>query len=253
MKSKISIIIQARTSSTRLPDKMILPFYRELSVLEILFLRLKKAFIDIPIIVATTLNKNDDIIEKKATQYGLSCYRGDETDVLNRFLEAARLYSVDKIIRICADNPFLDIPSLELLVESFKINSSDYLAFSTSNQVPTIKTHYGFWAEAVSLEALEKVNNFTKENLYHEHVTNYIYTHPDKFNISLLKIPHEIESNHSIRLTLDTTEDFNIQKDLFEIVYEKNNNFKLFDVVNVLNQNPNYYTIMNEQIEKNSK
>lgn len=253
MKSKLGIIIQARTGSTRLPNKMILPFYKEFSVLEILFLRLKNAFSEIEIIVATTTNTNDDIIELKAIEYGLKCFRGNELDVLNRFIETAEIFKIEKIIRICADNPFLDIPSLKILVEKFENIDSDYLAFSTSENVPTIKTHYGFWAEAVTLNALQKVVRLTNEKIYHEHVTNFIYSNSEIFNIHFVKINKEIESNNSIRLTLDTLEDFKLQKSIFAVLYKKNIDFSLSDVILYLNRNPEYFNIMRSQINKNSK
>ena len=108
----LGIIIQARTGSTRLPFKMTLPFFNDRGILELLLSRLKKAGLADKTIVATTENVRDDIICNIARNAGVSYFRGSESDVLDRFIQAANHYYVSKIIRICADNPFLDIPAL---------------------------------------------------------------------------------------------------------------------------------------------
>ncbi|MDB4710952.1 hypothetical protein OAF16_04405, partial [Flavobacteriales bacterium] len=106
--SETGIIIQARTGSTRLPNKIILPFYKEKGILELIVERINK-YTDIPIVVATTKNPKDDAIVKIASKNGVGCYRGSENNVLSRFIETAKKNNFKNIIRICADNPFLDI------------------------------------------------------------------------------------------------------------------------------------------------
>lgn len=253
MNKEIGIVIQARTGSSRLPNKMILPFYKNQCILEILLNRLR-SFIPIDlIVVATTTSTNDDAIVEICTRNGNLYYRGSENDVLQRFVNAAEYYGFDKIIRICADNPFLDMGALRALIQEFSISEDDYLSYSTSCGLPTIKTHYGFWAEAVRLSALKKIASLTQENLFHEHVTNYIYTHPELFNIHYITIPLSIETKSQIRLTLDTIEDFEIQKDIFSLLMEKKSSFSIEDVTSLLDAYPAYYGIMKKQININSK
>lgn len=253
MCNDIGIIIQARTGSSRLPNKMILPFYENTCILDILLNRLKLFIPDIPIIVATTNAENDGAIVEISKQNRMLCYRGSENDVLQRFIESADYFGIDKIIRICADNPFLDMKALRELIQQFSVVNCDYLAFSTSLGLPTIKTHYGFWTEAVKLAALKKIVSLTQESLFHEHVTNYIYTFPDLFKIHYIPIPLEIETKSNIRLTLDTIEDFNIQKDIFSVLMDKNKFFSTDEVISVLDAHPDYYEIMQKQININSK
>lgn len=212
----LGIIIQARTGSSRLPNKMILPFYKNFGILEILLKRLINN-INCKIIVATTTNNRDNIIEEITTNSNCICYRGSEDDVILRFIEAAKYNGVTKIIRICADNPFLDMESLKALIDYCSNKDEDYISYITSKGVPTIKTHYGFWAKYTTLEVLMRVNALTNEKIYHEHVTNYIYEHSDMFKTNFIKIPVWIE-NKSIRLTLDTKEDFAMQQIIFNSV-----------------------------------
>ncbi len=249
----VKVIIQARTGSTRLPQKMILPFYEENGIFSLILKRLTSAINKEDIILATSTNVNNDVLENIAKNNGVNCFRGSENDVLQRFIDAANEFNAKKIIRVCADNPFLDLEFLNFLIDIFKKSDCDYMSFTTSKGIPTIKTHYGFWAEAVTLNALKKVKSMTDENLYHEHVTNFIYANPNDFNIKFFNIPEEIDSHDDIRLTIDTKIDFDTQKEIFNIIYKKNPSFNSSDVVAFLNENQQYMKIMRDEILKNQK
>ena len=249
---KSAIIIQARTGSTRLPSKMILPFFGDKGILGILLSGLRQCGLTDRVIVATTTNSRDDVICDLAGRDGIKCYRGDEDDVLNRFIQAAEHYNVSKIIRICADNPFLDLRSLDELIRIGENTDADYVSYCTSDRIPTIKTHYGFWAEYVTLAALKRVVQQTGEKTYHEHVTNYIYTHPSCFKIELTPIPADLE-HRTIRLTIDTLADFQIQQKIFEEVFHADPDFGLSDVVSYLDKHNDLYAAMDGIIKSNQK
>ena len=247
------IIIQARLGSTRLPKKMVLPFYENKGILEIILEKIKKNFSDVyPIIVATTNNPLDNEIEKICNMLSVTCFRGNEEDVLQRFIDTAQEYKITKIIRICADNPFIDMGALKQLIQKFEKEDLDYLSFQTSKGVPSILTHYGFWAEAVSLSSLIKVKSLTKEKLYYEHVTNYIYSHPNLFKILFIPINYDIEKYENIRMTLDTKEDFLLLKE----IYEKLDKIQLGTIEDLLfyvSKNKNWTEGMSNQINFNKK
>lgn len=251
--NETKIIIQARTGSTRLPRKMILPFYGNEGIFSLILNRLTSIIDKNNIILATSINENNDVLIDIAKNYGVNYFRGSENDVLQRFIDAAIDFNAEKIIRVCADNPFLDLEYLNFLLDNFEKSNCDYMSFSTSKGTPTIKTHYGFWAEAVTLNALKNVKSMTDENIYHEHVTNFIYANPDIFNINFFNIPEEIENHDDIRLTIDTQVDFDIQKEIFNIVYKKNPNFNAFDIIGFLNENQHYMKVMKDEILKNQK
>ena len=251
--SNTKIIIQARTGSTRLPQKMILPFYENEGIFSLILNRLTSNFKKENIILATSSNPNNDVLAEIARRYGINCFRGSENDVLQRFIDAANQFNATKIIRVCADNPFLDMDFLNFLLQNFEKTECDYMSFSTSEGTPTIKTHYGFWAEAVTLNALNKVRSMTDESLYHEHVTNFIYANKDVFDVRFLNISEDIEKHDDIRLTIDTKTDFDIQKEIFNKIYKEKQNFNAFDVVSFLNENQQYMKIMKDEILKNQK
>ena len=244
------IIIQARTNSSRLPGKILLPFYKDENILELIIKRIKYAT-DIPIVIATTQKESDNSIVKIAKNMKVDFFRGNEENVLARFIDCAKQYNFSSIIRICSDNPFIDTE--DLLYLSKQNSSYDYICFSINKQ-PTITSHTGFWAEKISLNALLKIQKNTTNTIYLEHVTNYIYEHPEMFNIKKNEISGNIKTN-KIRLTLDTKEDFIILKKIFSKIYKKKNgyNFTKYDVLNHIEKNPTYLEKMMENIKRNEK
>lgn len=246
---KLSFIIQARLGSTRLPNKILLPFYKEECIIDIIIKKLS-TFKDVGIIVATTTNSiNDSLIQHLKD---IKIYRGDENDVLQRFIEAAEINQVDGIIRICSDNPFLDIESLEELISKAKGSNVDYISFKIG-ETPSIKTHFGFWGEFVTLDALRKIRSLTKDSLYHEHVTNYIYTHPSEFKIEWLSTPDYLRNRHDIRLTIDQKEDFLTAQTIYKKLISHKEWFGIREIIEILNKEPQLLESMKSQIKKNEK
>lgn len=251
---RIMFIVQARTGSSRLPKKMLLPIDNGRSVLEIIIDRLSGCFDKQNIVIATTDKESDDSIEEIATRCGVRVYRGSENDVLERFIGAAEHFGAKKVIRICADNIFLDISKLELLYKAAILNNgADYISFMTDNGTPSIKTHFGFWAEAVTTEALRKVRLLTDESLYHEHVTNYIYSHPETFRCFFIPIDAEVQNHPSLRLTLDTIEDYEMIKEIYDHFVKEGITPSPIDIIIYLDAHKDFYVKMQENISKNSK
>lgn len=250
--AKSAIIIQARTGSTRLPNKMLLPFYESKGIFEIILHRLKESSLSIPIIIATTANKADNQLVEIVKKYGFNYYTGSEENVLNRFIETAEHFKIDKIIRLCADNPFLDMNALNYQINNF-YDGTDYWCYSTNNYTPTIRTGFGFWTEMVTLDSLKRIALLTDESIYKEHVTNYIYTHPNNFNIHFEKISKNIEDVSGLRLTVDTKMDFELLKEIYASLICKNSDFSAFEISNLVKENPEWLITMKAETLKNIK
>lgn len=252
VEDKITFIIQARLGSTRLPGKILLPFYNDKSILELM---VKKLTIieNSEIVIATSIDTINNELEDFAKEKGVVCFRGSENDVLQRFIDAAEYKKANKLIRVCSDNPFLDLSAIKQLVEFARCNEDcDYISFDVCGK-PSIKTHYGFWTEYVTLSALKKVVNSTDKQLYHEHVTNYIYEHPNSFNIKWINVSSVINSHPYIRLTIDTKEDFLTAQNVYSSLVKQSEYPTIEDIVNYLDANSTLYDMMKEQILKNSK
>lgn len=248
---KLGIVIQARTGSSRLPNKILKKFYKEKTILDLLLENLKSNFLDIPIILATSKNQNDCILEKIAEKFSINFYRGSENNVLSRFIDVGNEFELTHIVRICSDNPFLNMSSIKRLVGNLNSCEIDYLSFSNHLGIPVIRTHIGLFAEIVSLGALIKADKFQNEALYQEHVTNYIYSHPKQFNVVLKPSPCEVYKRDDIRMTLDDIDDFENLAELYKIAHK--NKEDLSFLVDLIDKNEGFKIKMINNIKKYSK
>ncbi|WP_312751065.1 cytidylyltransferase domain-containing protein [Epilithonimonas hominis] len=248
---KLGFIVQARLGSTRLPNKMKMPFYENISIPEIIISKIKERFPKADIILATTINEKDNYFDRLTRNLGIKIFRGSEENVLKRFIDAAEFNNIKKIIRICADNPFLDINELDVLISS--IDDSEYISFKVNGK-PSILTHFGFWAEYITLDALRKIEVSTNESHFKEHVTNYVYSNPDKFKIKFINPMDEVIGRENIRMTIDTSDDFkNLAFIYKQLKARYPDNFGIKEIINFLDENPEMLNLMSQQIEQNSK
>lgn len=248
---KIGIIIQARLGSTRLPRKILREFYDGMTLLETVINNLSKAK-EAQIIVATSVNPNNDELEAFLKERGITVFRGSEEDVLSRFIGAAEANGIEGIVRICSDNPFLDWHGVVALIEKAKTRDADYIGFRI-NDTPSIKTHFGFWGEYVTLAALKRVAATTDEKPAHEHVTIHIYTHPDEYKCKWIECPEFLQGRNDIRLTVDNPEDFENAQKAYRALYNSNPNFGLEDVVKFVDEHSELQASMKLMIENNKK
>jgi spore coat polysaccharide biosynthesis protein SpsF len=249
--TKLGIIIQARTGSTRMPEKVIQPFFQEQTILDLLLEKAKKT--GVPVVLATTVNPLDDRLCELAEKHQVPVFRGSENNVLDRFIQAAQQFGFNKIIRVCADNTFLDLAGMKTLIAEFEKSDADYLGFQLAGDKPSILTHFGFWAEAVRVDALEKAQQLTSEKLHREHVTNFIYGNPTLFNVRFIPADPIVFMRTDIRMTLDTPEDFEIQQKIFAAISKENPNFAIREIIKWLDSHPEVLEAMKKEIEKNQK
>jgi len=256
---ELGIVVQARMGSTRLPDKVIRRFANYKCILEIVLGKFSDPeFQNISKILATSTAEADSIMEQYADCANFVCFRGSETDVLSRFIDVGEKYGLTHLIRVCADNPFLHVTSVKILMDELKNRMAkeetvDYLSFRNNRQIPAIKTHWGLFVEIVSLEALKKVACTTDVSSFHEHVTNFIYENNDMFNIALLDAPPAVFDRHDIRLTVDDMDDFVMLSRLYEETLSFSGDLEqlITYIDNV--QTFDYKNIMIENIKKHSK
>lgn len=237
--------------SNRLPGKVLMPFDEDNSILKIITSKLTENFKEIPVIICTSEAQIDTKIVSFCNENNLTSFRGSEQNVLQRFLDAAAFYNVDIIIRVCADNPFLSIDFLnELLTYFYKNQNADYWSFKNAKEIPVIKTHFGFFAEIVTKDALQKVILNTNDNLYLEHVTNYIYSHPN-FKCKLKNLPDYLNEREDLRFTIDDEDDFSILQLLYQ--EHKKNNQDLKKTILYIDENKVFLDKMMNNINKYSK
>ncbi len=252
MKLNPGIIIQARRGSSRFPDKVVLPFYNGMSILELLIERFKSNP-DYGLVVATTVEPADDLICEICTRRGVNFYRGSVSNVLDRFYGASKKFNIDPLIRVCSDNPFLIESSPQELLSSFRSNGSDYIGYKLSGNRIGIRTHFGLWAELLTRRAIEKVMDSTDEKIYLEHVSNYLYSNPDKFELSFIDVPGIVYSRDDIRLTVDSESDFELTKTIYSQYKEGQVSDNLHALVKLIDNTPEWKEEMKKSIIQNEK
>ena len=208
-KASLPLIVQARVESTRYPGKIVQPFAGGQALLEFQLCRLKAAFPDSPIVVATSSSVADDVVAGMAEDAGVLVYRGDERDVLKRFVDCCAYFSfTGYVVRVCGDNPFLQTTLLGRLMAEAASNAGtyDYISFSIGG-VPAIRTHFGFFCEVAAVDALKRVADTVPGAVFREHVTNYIYERSGSFRVRWLEFDQLAPYLGSLRLTVDSKED----------------------------------------------
>ena len=238
--------------STRLPGKVLKKFYGEKTLIEVLLENLHRTGAE-KVIVATSVSANNDQLESFLRDKGELVYRGSENDVLDRFVKAAERHHVDGIVRICSDNPFLDVNGISQLIEKARVSDADYIGFRV-NDKPSILTHFGFWGEFVRLGALRRVAETTdKGTPAHEHVTYHVYTHPDEYKCDWIPAPDFLQGRNDIRLTIDTPEDLTNAMKVYSELKEQCGDFALRDVVSYLDSHEDIKSSMISSILQNKK
>lgn len=249
------IIIQARMGSTRLPGKMGRSFYNGKTLLELILTRLMRLEKKNKLVVATSRHSADDYIAETARNMGISIFRGSEEDVLQRFINAAEQFDIQRIIRICADNPFLQLKYVEQLIDYVpQSTTADYVGFRINGRLPAIRTHLGFFPELVSLKALKQIDTPDLNQIYREHVTNYFYSDgKSNYVVEWIDITYPEEKIADIRLTIDVERDFDVINNLYQHFIENDLPDTDDAILHYLQEHPTIKQKMKESIEENEK
>jgi len=187
----VGIIVQARTGSSRLPAKVMMKADDKSLMIDYVINQLKYSKLHDDIVIATTNLQQDDVIFNHANNQNISCFRGDEKNVLERHYECAKKYAFSTIVRIPSDKPLIDPTIVDFIIEKFQSNSYDYISnFSVDMNddnrfIPSYPS--GTEVEIFSFAALENTWKNATSGYDKEHVTPYIYSHREKFNIFTIK------------------------------------------------------------------
>lgn len=200
--SNVTAIVQARMGSNRLPGKSLAKVYKDISLLEIVLLRVLRAEMIDSVVLATSAESNCDRLEEIASGLGVKTIRGSEEDVLSRFVQAIRLSNAQTVVRVCADNPLIDPGEIDKLAVFFDKNNFDYAA----NNTPECGLPDGLGCEIVKSEILLYIAKKTKEPSFREHVTSYIKAHSDQFSLGWLKTEKDLWWPE-LKLDIDTQAD----------------------------------------------
>jgi spore coat polysaccharide biosynthesis protein SpsF (cytidylyltransferase family) len=200
------LITQARTGSTRLPGKVLLKVKGE-ELLKIHLDRLSNSRLTDGIIVATTVKKEDDVIVNLCKNWNVSCYRGSEEDVLDRFYQVAKDLKPKWVVRVTSDCPLIDPVLIDALISFAQTNEVDYCSNGIIERYPD-----GQDVEVFKYAALEHSWKEASLKSEREHVTPYIRNHSDAKGGHLFKVINFpcIDNFTNIRMTVDEDKDFQL-------------------------------------------
>lgn len=236
---KTIVIIQARMGSSRLPGKVLLPLDDSV-VLDYVVSRCRKIAGVSDVVVATSTLSQDDAIVEWCKENSVACCRGSEDDVLSRYIDCAKQFEPDYVIRVTSDCPFVDYEIASEIVAKMKEAPSDYVKVKGS--LPR-----GLVVEMFAYSALQYIDKHGKEPRHREHVTYYGYEYADEFKTTLYEVK-ETMNHPQLRITLDTEEDYELCKKIAKH-FEGELLVSSQDVVNFLVENPDVAKI-NAHIEQ---
>ena len=223
----ITAIIQARLNSSRLNKKILLKIENK-NLLEHLFSQLSYSTHIDKKIIATTINKIDDEIENFAKLQNITFFRGNPLDVLDRYYRCAKFFNLETIVRISGDAPLIDPSIVDKTIEYYKKNNFDYVSNFFNRSYPI-----GTEIEIFSFKTLEKCWMNAKKSSEKEHVTPFIYNHPELFKIGHIEYKKNISYLH---WTVDQIEDFKFVELIFKKI--KKRPILMDDILELLENEP---------------
>lgn len=201
-------VVQARTSSSRLPGKVLLSIEGAPMILRQLE-RIGRAQRVDGIVIATSADPSDDDLCQTLIDAGYDVVRGPLDDVLGRFVEVMDNYNVDVIIRLTGDCPLTCASVIDEVVETFHSSNADYLS---NTMVPTYPD--GLDVEVMTTKALRDVASMSVDPAEREHVTLGIYRRPETFVIENYVDPSGQDNSH-LRWTVDNAADLEFVQQVF--------------------------------------
>ena len=234
--AEVAAIVQARMRSTRLPGK-VMALISNKPMLQHIVERLQASCEVGTIIIATTTLEEDDVLDRFARQTGFPCYRGEEQDVLARYYGAAVKFNVEVIVRICSDDPLIDPRIIDRVVQRHLGSSADYTSTGVSRMFPL-----GLDVEVFDYQALARAYREARQEYEREHVTPYIYMHPEIFELQSVEAAGKLR-RPDLRLTVDTEEDLKLIREIFSYLHRDGEVFDSEHVIDLLDENPNLVAI----------
>ena len=216
---RFGVIVAARTGSTRLPSKALFELAGKPMIVFLLD-RINASTVAEKIVFATTQLSEDDKLASVVEAEGVELFRGDNEDVVKRFVDCADKYDFDYVVRVTGDCPFVDVETLDFCLEQCK-DFGDFDLASTKGFFPV-----GIDYEIYKVGTMKKLHESDKLNSEdREHLTKYIYDNSDSFIIKELN-PKKEWIYKEVHFTIDTKEDYD-----FVLGLEPDNTIKIEDLI----------------------
>jgi spore coat polysaccharide biosynthesis protein SpsF len=232
---RIVVVVQARTGSTRLPGKVLMPLAGRPLLLRMLE-RVLAARTPSAVVVATTVDRHDDAIAALAEEAGVACVRGHPTDLLDRHYSAAVTCRADVIVKIPSDCPLIDPFVIDRVIGYYKTyaDRADFV----SNLHPATYPD-GNDVEVFPISVLETAWIESAEAHEREHTTPFIWERRDRFRIHNVAWESGLDYSSTHRWTIDYPEDYQFLAAVYEALWaETRPIFTLEDVLSLVEARP---------------
>ncbi|MBF0559396.1 MAG: glycosyltransferase family protein [Nitrospirae bacterium] len=232
--ANIVTVIQTRTGSTRLPAKALLPLGGKPGFVRMAE-RVRRSSLAGSVVVATTFDKEDDIVEQICQRESIPCFRGHPLDLLDRHYHAAQSYNADIVVKIPSDCPIIDVSVIDRVIGFFVDNMGqfDYV----SNLHPATYPD-GNDVEVFTAEALAAAWKEAKKDFEREHTTPYIWENPERFRVGNVAWETGLDFSMSHRWVLDYEEDYLFIHTVYNALSLKDPLFGIENILDFLNENP---------------
>ena len=239
---KIAAIIQVRMSSTRLPGKSLSDIAGQ-SLLAHIIDRVRASKRINLVVIATTIGREDDVLEALARAKGVELYRGSPNDVLDRYYQAATQFRCDIVVRITADDPFKDPLVIDQIID--RLQAGPVADYASNTLEPTYPE--GLDVEVFTYHALSRAWAEAAQPSEREHVTPYIWKNTRLFKV--ISVTQTPDHSH-LRWTLDYPEDLEFTRAVYAHLY-RGNIFSTQQILDLLQQEPALANI-NKQFIRNA-
>lgn len=244
MAQKVLCIVQARMGSERLPGKVMKKLGNVPMIAHTLSRAASGRTVD-QVVLATSDKPSEKEMVDYLTENGWQVFTGDEENVLKRYVDCEAVYHGDIIIRVTGDCPFIDGNIIDHVVSYFLMNDFDYVRLD----VPDTFIR-GFDVEVFSREAMLRTYDIARQiegnSPYKEHVTYYMYKHPEEFKIGYVR--GSALYNKDYRLCVDTPEDFELVTKVYEAL--DNPYAAAREIVKYLEEHPEVAAINRDTVQK---
>lgn len=238
----IVTVIQARTESTRLPNKVLLSLAGK-PLLVRMIERIKASKLTGTVVVGTTVNKSDDLIYDLCKKESINVYRGHPTDLLDRHYKIGLKYNADVVVKIPSDCPLI-CPDVITKVLTYYILNQDYFHYVSNLHPPSYPD--GNDVEVMSMQALKLAWLQSEKDFEREHTTPYIWENDHIFSLGNVIWERGLNFSMSHRWTIDYEKDYLFIKSVFDELYHINPLFRLYDILNLLDKKPQLRKINQE-------
>jgi len=237
---KTLIVVQARTGSSRLPNKVLLPLSGK-PLLQRMAERITAAHSPLELVIATTTDPADDAISTLCDRLGLGCFRGHPTDLLDRHYRAARAWRADVVVKIPSDCPLIDPAVIDQVLQRWTASSRD--VDFVSNLHPATWPD-GNDVEVMSFAALELAFRQARRPHEREHTTPFIWDQPDRFRIANVLWSAGLDYSMTHRFTIDYLEDYQFVTAVYDALWTPARRvFPLEEILSFLKARPDVFAI----------